>query len=279
MIVDAHQHLWQIGKNGHAWPGPDLAAIYRDFESDDLAAVTGEVGVTATVLVQSQPNDADTDWMLAVAERTPLIRGVVGWADLAAEDAPGRIAHLARQPKLKGLRPMLQGLDDDNWILRDAVRPALAAMVDHGLTFDALVFPRHLTVIDKLAEAWPELAIVIDHGAKPQIGATHGLAAAWAEGMATLARRPNVCCKLSGLLTEMAPGQAPDDMRSYADHLYSTFGPDRLMWGSDWPVVELRSPYAGWFGWTSAWLADKPAAERHAILGRTAARFYSLDQG
>lgn len=276
MIIDAHQHLWQIGRNGHAWPTPDLHAIHRDFGVADLVAVTQAAGVDATVLVQSQPNEADTNWMLDTAAESRLIQGVVGWTDLAAPDAPATIAALARRPKLKGLRPMLQGLADDNWILRDDVRPALKAMCDHGLTFDALVFSRHLAAIDRLAEAFPDLSIVIDHGAKPPIASSAGLDTAWADAMHRLAHRENVYAKLSGLLTEMSPDQPRDAMRPYADHLHAVFGPERLMWGSDWPVVNLRTGWQDWYDWTLAWLADKPAADHVAILGRTAQQFYRI---
>jgi L-fuconolactonase len=285
VIIDAHQHLWQIGKNGHEWPTPDLEAIHRDFGVDDLTAVTAACGVTGTVLVQSQPNDADTDWMLGVAAATPLIKGVVGWADLAAADAPDRIAHLARQPKLKGLRPMLQGMADDEWILRPEVQPALDAMTRLGLTFDALIFPRHLTVIGRLALARPSLRLVIDHGAKPPIARNDTTATqAWRDGISAVARRPNVMCKLSGLITEAAAQHAPDVMQPYADHLLQAFGPERLMWGSDWPVLALRLSYRQWFDWTRSWLdrqgLDHQGIPAHsgtnAIMGGTAAAFYSL---
>lgn len=283
MIVDAHQHLWRIGqdgkKYGHEWPTPDLTAIHRDFEVADLLAVTQAAGIDATVLVQSQPDDRDTDWMLEVAADTPLIKGVIGWADLAAPDAPARIAHLARQPKLKGLRPMLQSLPEDDWIIRDAVKPALKAMCDHGLSFDALVFTRHLPHIISLAHNWPQLAIVIDHAAKPPVAAKPD--PAWSEAMFRVAGRENVYCKLSGLLTEMAPGQPYGHMSAHADHLYAAFGPDRLMWGSDWPVVLLRDSYRAWFDWTAHWLEVHPLArptDGNAILGGTAARFYRFHE-
>ena len=274
MIVDSHQHLWQIGKNGHEWPTPDLDPIHRDFVTADLTAVTGAAGVGATVLVQSQPADIDTDWMLDIAEGTPLIQGVVGWADLAAPDAPRRLAELARRPKLKGIRPMLQGLADDNWILRDAVRPALEALLDLGLRFDALVFKRHLAAIDQLARTFPDLPIIIDHCAKPPLAA--GDLAAWREAIARLAGHANVTCKLSGLFTEMRADQPVDDARPVADHVLSVFGPERLMWGSDWPVVLLRRPYGTWLDWTMTWLDGKTADVKTAVLGNTARRVYAL---
>ncbi len=274
MIVDSHQHLWQIGKNGHEWPTPDLAPIHRDFVTADLTAVAGAAGVGATVLVQSQPADIDTDWMLDVAEATPLIQGVVGWADLAAPDAPQRLAELARRPKLRGIRPMLQGLADDNWILRDNVRPALEALLRLDLRFDALVFTRHLAAIGRLARTFPDLPIIIDHCAKPPLAA--GDLGAWREAIARVAEHANVTCKLSGLFTEMRADQPVDDARPVADHVLSIFGPERLMWGSDWPVVLLRQPYGNWLDWTKAWLDGKTADVTTDILGNTARRVYAL---
>ncbi len=279
-MIDAHQHLWRIGQNGHTWPTPDLDAIYRDFGRDDLADACHEVGITGTVLVQSQASDADTRWMLDVAALTPMIRGVVGWTDLAAPDAPQRIARLAQQPKLKGLRPMLQGLPQDDWILRDDLRPALEAMITHGLTFDALVYTRHLPFIDQLARRYPDLRIVIDHGAKPPLGKPEEMAQ-WRNHIAALAQNANVSCKLSGLLTEVPDGQSPADQSDdvlipCANHMLAVFGADRLMWGSDWPVVLLKDSYRHWFNWTLRWLTDKPEITHTAIMGETAHRFYQL---
>lgn len=272
MVIDSHQHLWQIGRNGHAWPTSDLAAIHRDFGLEDLRAEA--VAVDGSVLVQSQPSDLDTDWMLRVAAAEPFIKGVVGWADLETPSAPTRLAALAAKPKLKGIRPMLQGFADDQWILRDKVQPALRAITDLSLRFDALIFPRHLTIIDRLARSYPTLSIVIDHSAKPQIGS--GDDTLWRDGMARVADNPNVFCKLSGLATEMSSGLSLDAAASYADHVLSCFGPDRLMWGSDWPVLNLRTTYNAWQDWTSAWLADQPVQVRGAIFGGTARRFYQL---
>ena len=275
MTIDSHQHLWRIGQNGHEWPTPDLGVIYRDFVPDDLATACEGLDITGTVLVQSQPADADTDWMLAVAATTPLIKGVVGWTDLAAPDAPQRIARLVRQPKLKGLRPMLQGLAEDDWILRDELRPALEAMIAHGLTFDALVYSRHLPFIHQLARRYPDLPIVIDHGAKPPLGDPKGMKR-WREETAAVAQNPNVTCKLSGLLTEMAAEQSEDVLKPCADHLLAIFGGDRLMWGSDWPVVLLKDSYRHWHDWTLRWLDGKPETAQNAVMGETARRFYKL---
>lgn len=276
MRIDAHHHLWQIGRNDQSWPTPDLTEICRDFGTDDLRAVASACGISGTVLVQSQPSETDTLWMLALARAEPLILGVVGWTDFLSPKAPERITWLTNQPKLKGLRPMLQGLDDD-WILQDAAQPALKLMAERGLTFDALVYTRHLPAITKIAQAYPDLAIIIDHGAKPPIAAADpGQTQAWRDAIARAGQQPNIACKLSGLLTEAGPDQSSDALTPYADHLLAVFGPERLMWGSDWPVVLLKDSYNAWLDWSLTWLGDKNSAVRRAVMGANAARLYDL---
>lgn len=278
MIIDAHQHLWQVGRHDHTWPTPDLAAIYRDFVPGDLIDAAQATGVDGTVLVQSQPADADTAWLLDVAGATPLVKGVVGWTDMAAPEAAERIRALAGRQKFRGLRPMLQGMEDADWILRPALEPALATMVDLGLTFDALIYSRHLAAITTLARRWPDLSIIIDHGAKPPL-AKDDLSddmTSWRDAMARAAEAGNVTCKLSGLVTEMGEGQDMAVVAGCADHLLDIFGAERLMWGSDWPVVLLRGSYGDWFGWTRRWLRDKEISVREHIMGRTAERVYRL---
>jgi L-fuconolactonase len=275
LIIDAHQHLWQISRSSHEWPTPDLSAIYRDYGTDDLASTCAGLNIAGTVLVQAQPSEGDTHWMLAVAAATPLIKAVVGWTDLAAPEASGRITELAKLPKLKGLRPMLQALPQDDWILRDEVQPALEVMAAHGLSLDALVLTRHLPMIDQLAKRHPSLAIIIDHGAKPPLGHPQDMAQ-WRDGITAVAQNAHVTCKLSGLLTEMLPEQTEAGLAPCADHLLAAFGPGRLMWGSDWPVVLLRHSYRHWFDWTQAWLADKPETTHALIMGGTAHKIYNL---
>lgn len=269
MQVDAHHHVWIVARGDYGWMSPDLP-IARDYGLGDLRPLLA--GVTATVLVQAAPTEAETDFMLAVARGSGgLVRGVVGWVDLAAADAPARVAARAADKLVKGLRPMLQDIEDTEWILRPGVQPALAAMAAHGLRFDALIKPRHLAVIGRLAEMQPGLRVVIDHGAKPDIAA--GAFEAWAGPMARLAATTDWCCKLSGLVTEARASWSVDDLRPYVAHLLACFGPARLMWGSDWPVVDLAGGYARW---REAALALIPATAQPAILGTTAARFYGV---
>jgi len=275
VLIDAHQHFWRVGENGFSWPTPDLATIHRDFGPADLAAVGAPVGLTGCVLVQSQPDERDTDWLLELATDEPLVLGVVGWVDLASPDAPARIARLSQNPKLRGLRPMLQSLDDDAWIAAPGLDPALDAMVAHGLSLDALVLTRHLPHLLTLARRRPELAIVIDHGAKPPI-AVGDEDGAWARGVAALAAQPQVFCKLSGLLTEAAPGQGVQALSPYVAHLVAAFGPERLMWGSDWPVLNLAGDYGGWLALARDLSGLTDSADLAALFGGTSRRFYRI---
>jgi L-fuconolactonase len=276
MRIDAHHHVWRLDRGDYGWLTPDLAAIHRDFGLDDLRPHLAAAGIGGTVLVQAAPTEAETQFMLAVANASGgLVRGVVGWTDLAAPDAPARIAALAAaEPLLKGLRPMLQDIAETGWILRPEVQPALRAMAAAGLRFDALVKPRHLPVLLELARAHPDLPVVIDHCAKPDIAG--GMVEPWASGIARLARETAWCCKLSGLATEAAPGWTADGLRRHAGHALAEFGPDRVMWGSDWPVLDLGGGWDRWWRATEVLLAPLDAASRAAVLGGTARRFYGL---
>lgn len=229
--IDTHVHVWSLTSPEVRWPTPDWPSIHRDFSVDDLYA---EADLSGVILVQSQPDDRDTDRLLALAAEDDRVLGVVGWADLAHPDAVGRLADLAARPKLVGLRPMLQAEPDTDWILRPAVQPALTAMAALGLTFDALIQPRHLRATASLADRHPDLRIVVNHGAKPAIA--RGEFPDWASGIDDLAGRPNVFAKLSGLALQQSRGAPLAELRPWVGHLAGGFG-DRLMWGSDWPVL------------------------------------------
>jgi L-fuconolactonase len=270
MRIDAHCHLWRLADRAGQWPPPDRAAIYRDFSPADLLPLLDEVGIDGAVLVQSLPSAADTAFLLDLAAGLPAIRGVIGWADLKAPDAPALIARLAGAPKLKGLRPMLHDIADVAWIDDPTLAPAVAAMVAHDLAFDALVRPEHLPPLLAFATRHRALRIVIDHGGKPRIDI--GLRAGWRREMEDLAALPNVVCKLSGLLTEAGQG-GTDAVRPFAETLLALFGPERLIWGSDWPVLTLAGDYAGWLAFCRALI---PPAHHDAVFGGNAARFYRL---
>jgi L-fuconolactonase len=275
VLIDAHQHFWQVGRNGFVWPTPDLERIHCDYLPRDLDEIAARWGVTGSVLVQSQPSDLDTDWVLDMARGSDLVRGVVGWVDLLAPGAAERIAELAARPKFRGVRPMLQSLPDDAWIASPDLDPAIDALVAHDLSLDALVLTRHLNALRSLAARRPDLSIVIDHGAKPPIAG--GNFDIWARGIADLASFDNVTCKLSGLLTEAGPRQSPDAIAPYVQHLIASFGPDRLMWGSDWPVVNLVASYGDWLALAQRLCGLDTAAQVSALFGGTARRVYRLE--
>lgn len=274
--IDAHFHCWQLARGDYGWLTPALGDIHRDVAVDDWTAVSCRHGVAAGVLVQAAPTEAETLFLLEQARMHERVLGVVGWTDLAAADAPGRVEALARQPGLVGLRPMLQDLADPDWILRREVAPALEAMAACGLAFDALVKPVHLSRVRRLVDRHPDLRVVIDHGAKPDIAA--GMWQPWADEMLALARQTPVKCKLSGLLTECGARPAPAAARPWARHLIDSFGYDRVLWGSDWPVLELAGRYEGWWAETQSLLDESGAthAQRAAVLGANARTFYRL---
>lgn len=267
MLVDAHHHVWQLARGDYGWLTPDLP-IHRDYTLDDLRPLLGDI--TATVLVQAAPTEAETGFLLDVARASNgLVQGVVGWADLTK---PDRLPLPA--PLLKGLRPMLQDIAETEWILRPEVQPALHNMICAGLRFDALIQPRHLRTMLRLCERHPDLPVVIDHAAKPDIA--HRVFEPWAAVVALIAKETSALCKLSGLVTEARPDWQTDDLRPYVDHLLETFGPARLMWGSDWPVVNLAGGYEKWQSATMSLIGGLEVSERAAILGGTAVQFYGL---
>ncbi len=269
-MIDAHVHLWRIGENDCTWPGSDLPAIHRDFLLPDLIGVLDEAGIDQAILVQSQPSQLDSLWLLGLAADSDRIEGVVGWTDLTAPGAIDTIDRLMTAGPLVGLRPMVQdgpaaAYDDP------AMHPGLAYMAAQSLVLDALVRPRHLPSLRRLAERLPDLRIVIDHAAKPGVGGT--IPEDWSKAMAMLSQHRNVACKLSGLLTELAPGAEFGDVQPFIDRLIDLFGARRLIWGSDWPVMTQAASYTQWrdLVWDQIDEASRPA-----IFGENARRIYGV---
>jgi len=278
MRIDAHQHFWRIAQRAGHWPPASLAAIHRDFVPADLRPELQRCSIVGTVLVQSLPTAEDTTFLLNLAARHEFVLGVVGWIDLKAGDAAAQVTARASQRKLKGLRPMLQDLPDDAWIDDRALDPAVLAMLAHGLCFDALVQPRHLGALLAFARRHPALPIVIDHAAKPDIARAEWQP--WHCHMTALAALPNVHCKLSGLLTEAGDRNDDAALRPWIDHLFASFGAPRLMWGSDWPVLNLAGNYEAWFSMAQRLCSAQPDVDADAldaIFGGNARRFYRLD--
>ena len=287
MRVDAHQHFWHPARGDYAWLRPDdpaLAPLVRDFLPEHLQQDLQAHGIAQTVLVQAADSQAETEFMLELATGHDFIGGVVGWVDLSRPDAAATLEGWSRYAKFKGVRPMLQDLPDPDWIATAPHPEAVEAMLRLGLRFDALVKPWHLEPLMRFLRQWPELPVVIDHAAKPQLaeGWDASWAATWRRLMPEIARLPPVSCKLSGLLTEAAPearastAAAVAPLRPVWDRLLQWFGPRRLMWGSDWPVLTLAGSYAGWIDVSQALIGELSRDEQAQVWQGTARGFYGL---
>ncbi len=276
--MDAHQHFWTLARGDYRWLTPELAPLYRDFGPEDLAPLLARAEVDATVLVQAADSVAETEHLLEIARATPFVAGVVGWVDLERHDAPEELARLASRPKFVGVRPMLQDLEDDRWVLRPSVLGALRAAAQLDLRFDALVKPAQLPALCELRQRLPELRIVVDHAAKPQLsqGATWSGWNAWRAHLSELASSRATCCKLSGLVTEAGANWSLDALRATFEFSRATFGAERLMWGSDWPVIELDADYLRWRAAADALAHEWNSAERELLFGGSAVSFYGL---
>lgn len=278
--IDAHCHFWDPGRGDYDWldQGPAaLDPLRRVFAPDDLAALNNGGDV---IVVQAAESLAETRYLLSLAAQNPQIKGVVGWVDLAHDDAAQDIAAFARHPAFKGVRPMLQDLDRDDWIAHAPQAAAIDALIQHDLRFDALVLERHFPALLDFAQHYPGLPIVIDHCAKPSM--EHGPTPEWTAGIHALAARPDTYCKLSGLWTELpaqtSPAAAYDAMRPIWDETLSAFGPARVMWGSDWPVLTLAADYEAWRALSDRLLADLAPAQRAQVLRGAATEFYGLGE-
>lgn len=279
MKIDAHQHFWQPARGDYDWMPADNPVLSRDYGPADLEPDLTRLAIDGTVLVQAAATVQETEYMLGLADASPLIKGVVGWVNFEDPTDLTHLKRLAKHPKFLGVRPMIQDIPDIGWMLRDDVQWAYRAVMDLDLTFDALGFPQHLPNFATLMARYPEMRVVYDHCMKPQIRdqqVGQDAFSGWAEGMSRLARETSGYCKLSGLVTEAADGWAVDDLRPFVDHVLRAFGADRVMWGSDWPVCRLQSEYGDWHEVARALTAHLSDGEQAAIFGGTAARFYRL---
>jgi len=285
-IIDAHQHFWQISRADCLWPDASLDAIYRDFSCEDFRADSAGQNVAATVLVQSQAADSDSDYLLALAQKEELVGAVVAWLDFSSPHASERLRHLATHTKFRGVRPMLQAIDESRWILKPEFDPIFTLLLDLNLSFDALIQPRHMPAVNELARRYPTLNIVVDHAAKPVI--REGELESWSDLLASLADRANVSCKLSGLVTEASPAQCAkgENLRPWMEAIFTCFSSDRVIWGSDWPVLNLRCRYRDWLDMARFEVAkyygelsgDEVRTEdaQNKIFYRNACRFYRI---
>ena len=274
-IIDSHQHFWSLSDPWQAWPTRAEMPIYKNFHPDDLRPLLRECGIGLTVIVQSSESISDTLALLAMADEFDFVGAVVGWVDF--EDplrAVMQLEELSKSKKFRGVRPMLQGQKNINWLQLPSFQPVFDKLIDSGFTFDALIGSHQLVGFRKFAAIYPDLKIVIDHAAKPQIGQPAWKK--WREDIAHFEITENVSCKLSGLLTEAPSGSGATELKPTFDVLVSTFGFDRLMWGSDWPVLNLANNYPAWLEITKSLLSECTDAQAASVFCHNTAAFYKI---
>jgi L-fuconolactonase len=276
MKIDAHHHLWKYSAAEYGWITPEMRAIRRDFLPADLEELMHHFGIEGTVAVQARQTLEETSWLLGLAEKHSLIRGVVGWVPLT--EGAGVKRHLERfagNKRLRGARHVIHDEADPRYILRDDFNAGVRALGEFGLLYDILIFERHLPAAIEFVDRHPKQVFILDHVAKPRI--KERILAPWDRNLRELARRENVYCKLSGMVTEADHERwTPEILQPYIDVALAAFGPRRLMYGSDWPVTLLAGDYARWFGTVSNAIAGLSKDEQDRIMGGTAAEAYSI---
>lgn len=274
--IDAHQHFWKYTPEEYGWIDESMAVIRRDFLPEDLQAEIRESGIDGVVAVQARQTLEETRWLLDLASQHDFIRGVAGWVPLTSSHLRSVLGDLSRHRKLKAVRHVLQGEADDRYMLRDDFGRGIELLKEFELTYDILVFERHLPHVIEFVRSHREQLFVLDHIAKPRIG--EGLLSPWRENIRSLAKSPNVYCKLSGMVTEAHyHAWKEEDLRPYFDVVLDAFGPERILFGSDWPVCLVAASYRTWLAVVLDQISGLSDSEQSAILGGTAIRVYRLD--
>ena len=277
MRIDSHQHFWNYNPAEYPWITDRLDRIRRDFLPPDLESELANAKLDGSVVVQARQTLEETRWLLQIADHYPSIKGVVGWVDLRSAAVREQLAEFARHPKFVGVRHVVQDEPDDRFALREDFMRGLALLRDFGLTYDLLVYPKQLPAAIELARRFPDQPFVLDHLAKPFI--QDRTLAPWDDHIKQLGQCPNVCCKISGMVTEAAWGQwKRADFQPFLDTVFSAFGEHRLMFGSDWPVCLLSGTYQEVYGIIDSYLRGQPLSIRERIWGGNAAQFYGLKQ-
>jgi L-fuconolactonase len=275
MKIDAHHHFWHYTPQEYGWISEDMSAIRRDFLPSHLAEEIAAAGIDGVVSVQARQTVEETTWLLQLARENDFIRGVVGWVPLVAPGVRHDLERFVANAKFKGVRHVLHDEADEHYMLRNDFNAGIASLKEFGLTYDILIFERHLPQTIKFVDRHPSQIFVLDHIAKPRI--KNAVIEPWRTHIQDLARRDNVYCKLSGMVTEGDhEAWTPDQLRPYYETVLEAFGPARLMFGTDWPVCLLACDYALWVETVHGWAALLAATERDLLFGGTAVKAYSL---
>jgi len=276
--IDAHHHFWKYSEAEYGWIGQDMAQLRRDFLAIDLEPEIAAAGVEGVLTVQARQTTEETAWLLTLAQQSSFVRGVIGWAPIASPEFPSLLESLVENRKLKGLRHVLQDEPDEAYMLQPCFRRGISALKGTGLVYDILIYERQLPTALLLVDSHPEQIFVIDHLGKPKIREREY--SPWRERMRELAARPNVYCKLSGMVTEADwTNWTTDDLRPYFDIALESFGAERLLAGSDWPVCTVASSYQRWWRTLRELVSTLSPDEQDGILGRNAKKVYNLEDG
>lgn len=274
--MDSHQHFWQVGRFDYPWMTPEVEVLCRDYLPAALAPVLKRNGVEKTILVQASNSLEETRWLLELADQNSFIAGVVGWIDLTGDEFEDQLDEFSAHPRFKGVRHLVESERQDDWLGQPRVLANLRTLATREIAYDLLIHTRHLKYASMVADSCPELSLVVDHLAKPPIA--RGEFDDWARGLRELATRSNVWCKLSGLVTEADwTGWQVEDLKRYVDFALEVFGPQRMMFGSDWPVCLLAASYDQVFDATQSMLAEISEEDRRRVFASNAMDFYRIE--
>lgn len=274
MTIDSHVHFWKFNRTRDAWITDDMKVLQQDYLPEHLSLTLKRNDIDGVVAVQASQEEVETRFLCELAKTHPIIKGVVGWIDLQAENVEERLQHFAQYPEIKGYRHIVQGEPDD-FLLSKNFQRGISALQPFNYTYDILIYPRQLPAAIKFVESFPGQRFVIDHCAKPMIKKKE--IDEWAANIRTIAQHPNVYCKLSGLLTEAVWKEwSAAEFYPYLDVVFDAFGTNRLMFGSDWPVILLSGMYVQWKSLVEKYMEKLPQEEKDLVLGENARDFYSL---
>jgi len=276
-VIDSHQHFWDPSRGDYHWMPKDNPILNRKYEVKDLSEASGSIDLHKTILVQAAATNAETEYMLHIAESSDLVCGVVGWVNFEEKDQLNQLRIFSKHPKFIGVRPMIQDIPDENWVLNKNFDIFFKSIIDLDLSFDALGFPIHLENFYIIASKYPTLRFVIDHLMKPKIcNNKQEEFIHWKNGMSKLSRLDNVYCKFSGMVTEACENWGEQDLKRYVDEILNLFTDKKIMWGSDWPVCNLRTNYLGWYNAAINLTNELSLAEKQNIFYNNSINFYKL---
>ena len=274
MYIDSHLHFWKISRGDYSWMSSECKPLYRDFGPSDLFPLISKKNITQAVVVQAADTVAETEFILEIANKTSFISGVVGWVDFESRDVVERIDKLIENKYLKGFRPMIHDIANENWMLNNGLELGLKHLIKNNLTFDALVRPKHLKNLYLFAKKYNDLPIVINHMAKPNI--LNQEIDEWQADMKKLSMLDNIYCKYSGIVTEIGADYNLEQIKPYTDFIFESFDTARIMWGSDWPVLTMAEKYENWFDIAHTLIPNLSNDEKMNVFLHTARNFYRI---